>query len=126
MYCLHPVDLGDLPPLIRFSACEGLFPCSNASIRSHHSHSEWLVRQDGTLMVDIRLADAWLDARGAVLLSTRLLERKRRRNPGWTPAGDRLHDALAGRREILEELGQLIARQLHQIATGEGGHAARS
>jgi hypothetical protein len=117
----HPCDIGDLPHFVQLTACGAHLPLDEKNLRSNWKkrYPTFLKREKiGGLWVDVKAADSWLDERGKQLLSTCLLDDKRRRNPGWQPAGNRLK-ALAGTQlEILEKLAELVSLKLHAKSTG--------
>lgn len=118
----HPCDFGDLPEFVQLSACAHLLPIDQKNLQSNWKtrYPHFLERrQIGGLWIDVQACDRWLDERGKKLLSTGLLEEKRRRNPGWIPAGERL-EALAGAQlQIIDKLAQLVAQRLHLNNTGD-------
>lgn len=118
---LHPCVLGDLPAWVQLSSCSHLLPIDEKNIQSNWKtrYGDFIERRKvGGLWVDVKKCDQWLDERGSRLLSDMLLVEKRRRNPGWSPAGDRL-EALAGAQlEMIDKLAELVALKLHAQSTG--------
>lgn len=85
----HPVDIGDLPGEVLFSCYADLLPLNRATVQKHwRERYPFLVRRKCGLIVLVKEADLWLDQRGKRLFSEALLAAKRKRNPGWLPAGD--------------------------------------
>lgn len=126
MESLHPADLGDLPKFVQLGACAHLLPLDQKNVQSNWKtrYPDFLERRRlGGLWVNVKECDQWLDERGKKLLSTGLLEEKKRRNPGWAPAGDRL-EALAGtQNEMIDKLAELVAQRLHANTTAFDGAA---
>lgn len=124
---LHPVDLGDLPEFVQYSAVDHLIPIEAHTLKSHWKTRYQFVERRamgiGGLSINIKQCDEWLDARGKALLSMQLLKEKIRRNPGWVPAGERI-EALAGAHDgILNELADLVAQKLSKNFTAKVGGA---
>lgn len=124
----HPCTVGDLPEFVQLTACAHLLPIDQRSLQSNWKtrYPDFLERRKvGGLWINVQACDQWLDERGKKLLSSGLLEEKRRRNPGWIPAGERAEAWLAAQSEILEKLADLVARKLHTNSTfkGVGGGA---
>lgn len=111
---LHPCDLGDLPEYVSLKVASPFLPIDSRNLSSNWKarYGGFVHREKSGLRVDVKAADAWLDERGKALLSPLLMQEKRRRNPGWVPAGERLQ-ALAGRTEIMDHLVLALARDLH-------------
>lgn len=117
---LHPCDIGDLPIWVQLSTCSHLLPVDQRNL-----HSNWKSRYPffierrkvGGLWINVKKCDQWLDERGSRLLSPQLIGEKKRRNPGWQPAGDRLETLVGAQDEILNKLAILVAQRLHQNYT---------
>lgn len=123
-FSLHPVDLGDLEPLVQLQAYGHLLPLDLANIQSNwrSRYNDFISSESdekgSPLLVDVKAADRWLDARGKPLFSERLLADKLKRNPGWKPARDRIDGTLAGLpKQILTEI-------LRHITSAQVGGAA--
>lgn len=114
-FSFHPVDLGDLPPRLKLRDWGTLLPLDLDGIGKNWAerYSAFISREEcgeaRALWIDVKAADRWLDERGRALFSEIALVEKRRRNPGWTPARDRLDAVLAGLQgKILREIAALI------------------
>ena len=121
---LHPCDLGDIPAFVQFSAHGYLIPLDEKNLQSNWKtrYPSFLERRkQGGLWVNVKECDQWLDERGKKLFSRGLIEEKRRRNPGWIPAGDRLslsNVALAGSQtDFIAQLATLVASKLNENST---------
>lgn len=112
---LHPVDAGDLPEFIQLSRCTLHLPIDEKSLQSNwRSRYPFIKREHvGGLWLDIKQADNWLDARGKKLLSPSLLADKKRRNPGWQPAGARLEALVGAQEQIIQKIVEAVALKLH-------------
>lgn len=117
----HPVDLGDLPPFVLYSACHEWLPFSDRTVTANWRtrYASFMSRrssEDGGinagLWVDVKAADCFLDARGRALLSEHLLKEKKRRNPGWIPA-----------RDVLIKLAALDGAPASTLSNGAHGSA---
>ena len=118
---LHPCVVGDLPTWVQFSACSHLLPIDEKNIQSNWKtrYPNFIDRRKvGGLWVDVKKCDQWLDERGSRLLSHMLLVEKRRRNPGWCPAGDRLEALASAHLQMIDKLAELVALKLHAQSTG--------
>ncbi len=123
-FSLHPVDLGDLEPRVQLQAYGHLLPFDLHGIQSNwrSRYSEFISSEgDGkrsSLWIDVKAADAWLDARGKPLFSHRLLADKIKRNPGWKPAREKIDGTLAGLpKHLLEQI-------LQHLVTAQAGAMA--
>lgn len=117
---LHPCDIGDLPILIQLARCLQHLPIDEKNLQSNWKmrYTDFVRREQiGGLWVDIKEADSWLDARGKKLLSPSLLADKKKRNPGWLPAGDRLEALVGAQEEIINKVAELVALKLHRNPT---------
>ena len=113
---LHPCDFGDLPTLIQLATCSHFLPISDRNLQSNWKlrYSAFIVRQKiGGLWLDVKKCDNWLDERGKKLLSPQLIEAKKKRNPGWVPARDRVETLVGAQQEILDKLVEIVALKLH-------------
>lgn len=123
-FSLHPVDLGDLEPRVQLQAYGHLLPFDLQAIQSHwrERYSDFISavgeEKRSALWIDVKAADAWLDARGKPLFSHRLLADKIKRNPGWKPARERIDGTLAGLpKQILEQiLIHLMSAQVAEVS----------
>lgn len=121
---LHPCDVGDLPRFMQLAVCGSHLPLDQKNLQSNWKtrYPTFLKREKvGGLWVDIKEADLWLDQRGKQLLSTGLLSEKRRRNPGWEPAGNRLETLVGAQGRILDRLAELVALRLHAKSSSASG-----
>lgn len=117
---LHPCDVGDLPHFIQLSRCLQHLPIDDRNLQSNWKtrFPEFIKREKiGGLWLDVKEADKWLDARGKKLLSPSLLADKRRRNPGWEPAGNRLDALVSAQERIVQKIAEIVALKLHANAT---------
>jgi hypothetical protein len=116
---LHPCDVGDLPEYIQLSRCTLHLPIDERSIQSNWKTRFPFIRREkiGGLWLDIKAADNWLDARGKKLLSPSLLADKKRRNPGWEPAGNRLEALVGSQEQIIQKVAEIVALKLHSNHT---------
>jgi len=112
---LHPCDVGDLPVDIQLSRCILHLPIDEKSLQSNWKKRYPFVKREsaGGLWLDIKAADNWLDARGKKLLSPSLLADKKRRNPGWQPAGDRLEALVGAQEQIIQKIVEAVTLKLH-------------
>jgi hypothetical protein len=116
---LHPCDVGDLPSLIQLSRCFQHLPIDDRNLQSNWKTRFPFVKREniGGLWLDIKEADQWLDARGKKLLSPSLLADKKKRNPGWAPAGDRLEALVSAQDRIVQKIAEIVALKLHANQT---------
>lgn len=117
---LHPCDVGDLPEFIQLARCVQHLPIDDRNLQSNWKtrFPEFIKREKiGGLWLDVREADKWLDARGKKLLSPSLLADKRRRNPGWEPAGNRLEALVSAQEKIIQKIAEIVAIKLHANPT---------
>lgn len=85
----HPVDVGDLPSEVLFRCYADLLPLNQVTVQKHwRERYPFFVRRKSGLFIQVKQVDVWLDQRGKPLFSQALLDAKRKRNPGWLPAGD--------------------------------------
>lgn len=89
MMSAHPVDVGDLPSEVLFRCYADLLPLNQVTVQKHwRERYPFFVRRKSGLFIQVKQVDVWLDQRGKPLFSQALLDAKRKRNPGWIPAGD--------------------------------------
>lgn len=112
---LHPCDVGDLPEYIQLARCTLHLPIDERNLQSNWKLRYPFIRREkiGGLWLNIKAADNWLDARGKKLLSPSLLTDKKRRNPGWQPAGDRLEALVGAQEKIIQKIAETVALKLH-------------
>lgn len=117
IFSLHPVDLGDVPDFVQFKIFGRLLDLDVENVQKNWRTRFPFVerRKSGGLWLDVRAADKFLDGAGRPLLSPKILVEKRKRNPGWVPAGERFLAALAGGdSDFIDHLATMVAQKLTQ------------
>lgn len=120
---LHPVDLGDVPEAVHLSAFGHLLPLDGRGLQSNWKSRYSFIerREKGRLWINVKAADQWLDERGRPLLSEGIITEKKKRNPSWRPARDRVEGALAGIPEkiLTDFLAHLVTQKSTSSTCGE-------
>lgn len=115
---------GDIPEFVQLKVFGRLLDLDFRSLQKNwKTRFPFLERRkSGGLWINVRAADAFLDASGRQLLSPKILMEKRKRNPDWIPAGERFSgavSALAGveHGDFINHLAILVAQKLHEKST---------
>lgn len=94
---LQEVGIGDVPDFVQFKVFGRLLDLDMESVQKNwRTRFPFVERRKSGLWLDVKAADKFLDEAGRPLLSPKILVEKRKRNPGWMPAGERFSAALAG------------------------------